>query len=92
MKINETLFRKKPIQVFFEIDGKQIEREISIRTNITESNISKMLKKYHKNGLISKEKSGREVILNLTVKGKEIKEHMRQICELIEVSENDKLL
>lgn len=91
MKINETLFRKKPVQVFFEIDGRNIMRDISRKTIITESNISKMLRIYHKNGLISKEKVGREVVLNLTVKGREIAGHMKAICDLIEVSENELL-
>jgi DNA-binding MarR family transcriptional regulator len=89
--MKEDLFvRPKPIQILFELFGNEnkIIHDINKKTDITYSHISGILKLFRENGLISMEKKGRQVLLNLTTRGYEIVYKLKEIQRLAKEGEN----
>ena len=83
------MFFDKPIKIFFEVGQGKFGYEISKQLNVTQPHLSNIVNKFHDSGLVSKEKKGRICILELTKKGKMIKNHLKQICKKLEAKQND---
>ncbi|KKP31728.1 MAG: hypothetical protein UR20_C0033G0002 [Candidatus Woesebacteria bacterium GW2011_GWE2_31_6] len=80
--IKNIILAPKPNIVFLMIsskDGMKFSLEISQKTDITYSHVLKLISKFHRHGLVSREKKGRKVLLNLTVKGKEVKDKLGKL-------------
>ena len=83
--MEEDLFlREKPISILFQLDteGDKFVLDIGRKTSITLAHIHKIINILIEGGLVSREKKGRKILLNLTVKGKFFVEEIRKIKSL----------
>ncbi len=65
----------------FLIDGKNI-RQLSKEVNMTTSHLSNVMDQFSKEGLVVKERKGREVEIKITEKGQELVEVLRAYDEI----------
>lgn len=73
-----------PDVLFFVLDGKGSSiSNLSKKTSITYSHMTKLIKKFNLGGLISTEKIGRERIIILTKKGKRARDLFKEIYGLV---------
>ena len=69
------------VKLIFVMNGKNI-RQLSREVNMTTSHLSNVMDQFSKEGIIVKEKKGREVELQLTEKGQELLEILRAYHEI----------
>lgn len=84
--ISEIILRKKPVHVLFQIftkDKPEMALSITRKTKITHAHVVKLMEVFHKNGLISKEKKGRVVMLTLTKKGLEVGTELKALHKIL---------
>ena len=65
--------QRRYVRLMFSINGKNI-RQLSIESNMTTSHLSNVMDQFQKEGLVLKERKGREVEVKITEKGKELVE------------------
>lgn len=73
--------QKRYVKLMFSINGKNI-RQLSKEVDMTTSHLSNVMDQFKKEGLVEKEKKGREVEVKLTEKGHELIELLRKYEEL----------
>lgn len=74
----KVLFRSKISDIFLSLlkNGEMIEADIAKDTGLTYCHLVKIIKKFEKEEIISKERNGRTQLINFTAKGKMIAEHI----------------
>ena len=83
MKLDFYLWQK----VMMELqDGHNINK-ISMDIEMTYSHASHLIKLLKDNGLITTEKTGRQVMLNLTIRGKKVQNQLRKLKHFIDSTE-----
>lgn len=75
--------QKRYVRLMFSINGKNI-RQLSKEVDMTTSHLSNVMDQFAKEGLIEKERKGREVEIKVTEKGQELIEILRKYDELAE--------
>ncbi len=75
--------QKRYVRLMFSINGKNI-RQLSKQVDMTTSHLSNVMDQFAKEGIIEKERKGREVGIKVTEKGKELIEILRKFEELAE--------
>ncbi len=65
----------------FSLNGKNI-RQLSKEVNMTTSHLSNVTDQWRKEGIVTKEKKGRETVIKTTEVGKELIEVMRKYDEI----------
>lgn len=73
--------QKRYVRLMFSINGKNI-RQLSKEVDMTTSHLSNVMDQFKREGLVEKEKKGREVEVKLTEKGHELIELLRKYEEL----------
>lgn len=69
------------VKLMFLINGKNI-RQLSREVNMTTSHLSNVMDQFSKEGLVVKEKKGREIEIKITEKGQELIVVLRQYDEI----------
>ena len=69
------------VKLMFLINGKNI-RQLSKEVNMTTSHLSNVMDQFAKEGLVIKERKGREVEIKITEKGQELIEVLRAYDEI----------
>jgi len=69
------------MKLMFSINGKNI-RQLSKLVNMTTSHLSNVMDQFVKEGIIEKDKRGREVGIKITEKGQEIIDLLRKFEEI----------
>ncbi len=73
--------QKRYVRLMFSINGKNI-RQLSKEVDMTTSHLSNVMDQFAKEGIIEKERKGREVEIKVTEKGKELIEVLRKYDEI----------
>jgi len=86
--------QRRYVRLMFLINGKNI-MQLSKKADMTISHLSNVMDQFKREGLIEKEKKGREVEIKITKKGTELIEILRKYDELAnreikEVEESNK--
>ena len=76
------------VKLMFLINGKNI-RQLSKEVNMTTSHLSNVMDQFSKEGLVVKERKGREVEVKITEKGQELVEVLRDYDEIATRKLND---
>ena len=75
--------QRRYVRLMFSINGKNIH-QLSKEVDMTTSHLSNVMDQFAKEGLIEKERKGREVEIKVTEKGQELIEILRKYDELVE--------
>ncbi len=80
------LLRPKPVEILLTLNGSFAKTltELFKITHITYAHIVKITNKCEKNGMISKERTGRVVLITLTAKGKQVAKGLINIHALLD--------
>jgi len=73
--------QKRYLKLLFSIDGKNIH-QLSKESDMTTSHLSNVMDQWSREGLVTKEKKGRETEIKITDLGKEVIEILRQYDEI----------
>lgn len=80
-----------PVDVMIELgtkklssDGEKTSSDISSSIDVTYSHVIKVVKELEKKGLVITEKKGRKKIIELTDKGKEVSDNLRELKDILE--------
>lgn len=73
--------QKKYIRLLFSINGKNIH-QLSKESDMTICHLSNVMDQWKREGLVTKEKKGRETDIKITELGKELSEILRQYDEI----------
>ena len=77
---------KRYVKLMFSLNGKNI-KQLSKEVDMTTSHLSNVMDQFLREGLIEKEKQGREVDIKITERGKELIEILRKYDELAKQGE-----
>jgi len=69
------------VKLMFLINGKNI-RQLSRESNMTTAHLSNVMDQFSKEGIVIKERKGREVDIHVTEKGQELIEVLRKFEEI----------
>ena len=76
----KVLFREKIVEMMFELlKGERIETQLSKKSELTYSHVINLLQKMEKEGIVTREKEGRQRNITLTVKGLGITKHLKEM-------------
>ena len=78
------------LKLIFSINGKNIH-QLSRESNMTTSHLSNVMDQWAREGLVTKEKKGRETDIKITELGKEVIEILRQYEEIAKKQLNSKI-
>ena len=85
MQLTKQHLLRRASDLMIELLEKKDVKEtiIAKKTATTFSHTVMKLQNLEKNSIISREKKGREVLINLTIKGKAIAEHLKKIYKIL---------
>ena len=76
------LMNLRYVKLLFSIDGDKKMHQLSKESNMTTSHLSNVMDQFRREGIIEKEKKGREVEIRITDKGQELIEILKKFDEL----------
>lgn len=90
MTIKGLIYFPTWMNVLSSIEDGQKRKELTIKADVTLAHCFKIIEELENRSLIKKEKKiGRNVMITLTKKGKELKKHLLKIKEILEHSLNN---
>jgi len=78
---------KRYLKLIFAINGKNIQ-QLSRITNMTTSHLSNVMDQWQKEGIVTKERKGRETEVKITEVGKKMVEILREYGEIADFQLN----